>query len=75
MKYFILLSLLFISSIAISGINQDGVIDLTDFALLSDHWLTFGCGACRGRDLSGDGNVTIDDLMLLVDFWLWECPQ
>jgi len=38
--------------------------------LFADYWSQTDCGRCGGADLTGDGNVDIDDLTLFIDIWL-----
>jgi len=57
-------------SLHIGDINNDGVINFSDFALLGNHWLETGCGPCAGADLSGDNNVTMADVLILAENWL-----
>ena len=51
-------------------INSDGDVDFEDFALFGLWWLDTGCGSCGGADLTGEGDVTIDDLNIMVSNWL-----
>jgi len=49
-------------------INRDGIIDLTDYALLSAAYQTAGSGCL---DLDGDGgNTDNDDLAVLIEAWV-----
>jgi hypothetical protein len=57
-------------SLHIGDISNDGYIDFSDFALLSNHWLETSCGPCAGADLTGDNNVTIDDVSVFAENWL-----
>jgi hypothetical protein len=45
---------------------------LSDFAKFGAAWLQTNCGLCFGADLSGDGNVNIDDLIMFSQNWLAE---
>jgi hypothetical protein len=45
-------------------------IDLFDFALFAAYWLETDCDVCGGADLTGDGNVSLNDLNRLVGKWL-----
>jgi hypothetical protein len=47
----------------------DGV-NFIDFAYFADWWPQTGCGVCGGADLTGDGNVGLDDLREFADNWL-----
>jgi hypothetical protein len=51
-------------------INSDGDVDFEDFALFGLWWLDTGCGSCGGADLTGEGDVTIDDLNIMANNWL-----
>ncbi|UCE48329.1 MAG: hypothetical protein JSW47_22365, partial [Phycisphaerales bacterium] len=54
--------------------NGNNRVDLTDFAVFAERWLsadrTFFW--CRGADLNGDGKVGVDDLGEFADNWLAE---
>jgi len=54
--------------------NNDHIVNLLDFAILADHWMTTGCGWsnqwCQDTDMTGDGTVVIDDLGQLAGDWL-----
>jgi hypothetical protein len=47
-----------------------GEFGLSDFAGFALNWLESGCGLCGGADLTGDGNVGIEDLEVLAGNWL-----
>ncbi|MHC4555620.1 MAG: carbohydrate-binding domain-containing protein, partial [Planctomycetota bacterium] len=51
-------------------IDQDGDVNNTDLSKLSQQWQQTGCGDCQGADLTGDGNVTIADFLVLAENWL-----
>ena len=51
-------------------INDDGYVNLTDFAMFSARWPDISCGTCGGADLTVDGSVTYADLWQLVKNWL-----
>ncbi|MCF7955760.1 MAG: hypothetical protein K9M75_08165, partial [Phycisphaerae bacterium] len=51
-------------------INSDSVVDNGDFAVLASKWQQTGCGLCNGADLTGDGNVDIDDILIIAGNWL-----
>ncbi len=53
-----------------ADINRDYEYDLKDFALLAKQWDKINCDTCMGADLTDDGNVDIDDLAKLADYWL-----
>jgi len=48
----------------------DGKMGMIDFAGFAAQWLTYDCGFCYGADLTGGGNVTLEDLLILVQGWL-----
>ena len=48
----------------------DGKLGLSDFAFFAQQWLQNDCGFCAGADLTDDGNVTMDDLLVFADNWL-----
>jgi hypothetical protein len=47
----------------------DGV-DLTDFSFLSEDWQIDGLGSYEQPDLTGDGVINIDDIIIFVEQWL-----
>ena len=47
----------------------DGAVNMRDFAILVNNWLTSECGTCGGADLSGDGRVDMDDLVDFAEVW------
>lgn len=51
-------------------VTYNGKKDLVDFASVAENWLSQNCGFCRGADLTGDGNVNMDDLLKLIERWL-----
>lgn len=57
-----------------ADINQDGEINLVDFAHLALAWQKSPCDWsnlwCHRTDLSGDGVVDINDLLQFNDLWL-----
>ncbi|MHC4760083.1 MAG: carbohydrate-binding protein [Planctomycetota bacterium] len=48
----------------------DGDIDMVDYALFAPYWQQIGCGDCGGAELTGDGNVLIEDLQIFCDNWM-----
>jgi hypothetical protein len=50
--------------------DLDGDIDMADFALFVLYWQQTGCGTCGGADLTGDGNVWMDDLKVFCNNWM-----
>jgi hypothetical protein len=57
-----------------ADIDNDGDVDLVDFACLAKEWLRNDCTPanswCSRTDLTGDGNVDFQDLAKLADYWL-----
>jgi len=51
-------------------LNASGQVDFIDFAIFAIQWLETDCGLCGGADLTGEGNVELDDLSELVTNWL-----
>ena len=54
----------------IGDLDDDGDVDLQDFALFAARWLDAVCDDCGGADLTGDGQVVLDDLWEFADNWL-----
>ena len=50
--------------------DLNGDIDLVDYAQFASHWQQTGCGDCGGADLTGDGNVWIEDMAAFCDNWM-----
>jgi hypothetical protein len=51
-------------------INQNGDVNLLDFAKLAEQWLKTDCGLCGGADLTGDEDVNTKDLRVMNQNWL-----
>jgi len=51
-------------------LDDDGDVDLGDFAEFAPCWGQVGCGLCEPADFTGDGNVGPDDLIELAGNWL-----
>ncbi|MCK4998587.1 MAG: hypothetical protein KAS23_03600, partial [Anaerohalosphaera sp.] len=54
-------------------LNQDGFVDLFDFALFAIHWLETPCvepSLCGNTDFVPDGEVNLLDLRTLLEIWL-----
>jgi hypothetical protein len=53
-------------------INQDGIVDILDYAILLANWLLEGGNIIdQGADLNYDRIVDDRDLYILLKFWLW----
>ncbi|MHC5183615.1 MAG: carbohydrate-binding protein, partial [Planctomycetota bacterium] len=52
--------------------DLDGDIDLLDYAQFASRWQDTGCDSddCGGADLTGDGNVFIEDLQIFCENWM-----
>ena len=50
--------------------NNDDYINNIDFAEIASEWLEIDCGPCNGKDITEDGNVNMDDLLVIADLWL-----
>ena len=56
--------------------DDDTIVNLSEIAHLGTYWLQNGCGNCGGIDITGDGNVLLDDLVeILSDWMLVESPE
>ncbi|MBN1788706.1 MAG: hypothetical protein JW806_09995, partial [Sedimentisphaerales bacterium] len=57
-----------------ADIYTDGRNDFRDFSVFAQFWLREDCGIynyyCDWADLDFDGDVDIDDLAILMDYWL-----
>jgi hypothetical protein len=51
-------------------IDLDCDVDNSDFTKLALKWLDENCGDCGGADISDDGDVDIDDLLVFGGLWL-----
>jgi hypothetical protein len=49
-------------------LNNDGIVNLQDFAILAGDWM--GEGNCIRGDIDHSGIVDYNDLSRLVDEWL-----
>jgi len=56
-------------------LDGNGIIDLADLALLISYLYQSDCGLCDGADLTGDGNVTKDDVHRFIDIFLLSLEQ
>ena len=54
------------------------IVTLEHFATFASHWLEGPCDEsndwCDGADLNFLNGVTLDDLTILTDYWLDNCP-
>ena len=57
-------------------VNQDRIIDLDDYAILSKHWLLSESQAeyDARADFDRSGLIDAADLALLAANWLWPSP-
>lgn len=51
-------------------VDPVGVVDIADFAFLASYWHDSGLGMCGGADLTGDGVVDANDLLVFSEYWL-----
>jgi hypothetical protein len=56
--------------VSLGQLDFDSDIDLADFAIFAGRWLDTACGTCGGADLTGDGKVTMEDLLDFTAHWL-----
>lgn len=54
----------------VGDLDDDGDVDLKDFAHFALRWLETVCDECGGADLTGDGRVAPDDLWEFAENWL-----
>jgi len=55
-----------------ADIDGDDDADIADFGMFSGRWLDTICDDCSGADLTGDGQVMLDDLLEFTNNWLTE---
>ncbi|MCF7955553.1 MAG: hypothetical protein K9M75_07115, partial [Phycisphaerae bacterium] len=55
--------------------NDDKFVNLADFAALAKWWLEVDCKGCGGTDLTGDGQMQLDDLNEFANLWLTGIEQ
>jgi hypothetical protein len=60
----------FASRSPLGDYNDDCAVRLDDFAELAARWLDADCVECGGIDLTGNGAVGLDDLLIFADHWL-----
>lgn len=53
-----------------TDLDLDGDTDFPDYAAFARYWQQSDCGNCGAADLTGDGNVTLDDLREFAGTWL-----
>jgi len=51
-------------------IDDNGTVDLADYARIAEHWMETDCGICINADLTGDRNINFYDLQILANNWL-----
>ncbi|MHC4782722.1 MAG: thrombospondin type 3 repeat-containing protein, partial [Planctomycetota bacterium] len=52
-----------------ANVNGLGAVDLADYAIVAEVWMTAG----PQGDLNIDGNVDIDDIIQVAQWWLTDC--
>jgi alpha-L-fucosidase 2 len=59
-----------------NDLNLNGKIDLTDFSMIAQEWLSADCGEsnnwCLGKDVNRDNKVDAEDLVSICQGWLNE---
>ena len=50
--------------------SRNRLMNMTDVFRLSKFWLRTDCGDCGGTDITGDGAVELEDLMIVLNRWL-----
>jgi len=64
-----------ISQIPTRNFNEDDVVNLQDFDILASYWQVTNCDDldhCNDADIDADGDVDMDDLVLFMEYWLYE---
>jgi len=53
-------------------LNLDNDVNFFDYSLFAPYWLVSDCGPCNCNraDFNRDGSVDVNDLKVLVDYWL-----
>jgi hypothetical protein len=54
-------------------LNEDGIVNFTDFAVVGSYWGITGCtdpDGCKKVDFDDNGTVDINDLRMFVEYWL-----
>lgn len=54
----------------LNSIFKADSLDFVDFAAMANYWLQENCVPCSGANLTGDSNVTFEDLEILAQNWL-----
>jgi len=57
----------------LGDLDFSGCVNFADYALVAVRWLETGCGTCGGADLTGEGDVNLDDVRRFVRNWLAGC--
>jgi hypothetical protein len=60
----------FASRVPLGDYDADCSVQLDDFAALAVQWLSADCVECGGIDLTGDGVVDLNDLLIFAEDWL-----
>ena len=58
-----------------ADINEDGLVNLKDYANLAQYWTCLDCNDisdCSVADLDDNGIIGLGDLVLLTENWLWQ---
>jgi len=59
----------------LSDLNDDGIVNFRDYAILVYHWLDDACSepdSCEGSDIDRSGRVDFGDLAIFCENWLWQ---
>ena len=54
----------------LEDLNNDRKVNLADFSMFAQWWLETNCNECGGADLTGDGEVGLEDLYEFTSNWL-----
>ena len=57
--------------------NLDGIVNFIDYSALASWWLEDDCTDpnCQMVDISPDGVINVNDLIIFADDWLWGAPE
>ena len=58
-----------VARIQVKNGNDDDAVNNIDLAIIQSQWPDTGCGTCGGADLTGEGDVTIADLLIMANSW------